>query len=140
MTKTTVNDCKLIELPVIESERKGVLTPVYNQDHIPFDIQRVYYLYDVPAGSERGGHAHKMLEQFIVAASGSFEMMIDDGINKRVFNLNRPSYGLYVPTMLWRVLKNFSGGGICLVLASLPYSEVDYYRDYTEFVNDKGKK
>lgn len=127
-------------MPVIKSKRKGSITPIYNNVHIPFDIQRVYYLYDVPAGSERGGHAHKKLQQLIVAATGSFDVVMNDGQEEKIFNLNRPSYGLYVPQMMWRELKNFSGGGICLVLASLPYDEADYYRDYSDFVKNKWQK
>jgi len=140
MQKTTISDCKIIDLPVISSDRQGSITPIYNSVHIPFNIQRVYYLYDVPAGSERGGHAHKELQQLIVAASGSFDVVMNDGENEVVFNLNRPAYGLYVPSMMWRELNNFSGGGICLVLASLLYDENDYYRDYNNFVKDKWQK
>ena len=137
MKNTMIKDCKTIDLPVIIGDRKGAITPIYNNVHIPFDIKRVYYLYDVPAGSERGGHAHKELQQLIISASGSFDVFINDGKVEKVFNLNRPSYGLYVPPMMWRELKNFSGGGICLVLASLIYDENDYYRDYNDFVKDK---
>jgi hypothetical protein len=137
MNKIPINGPRIIELPVIKSERQGSITPVYNKIQIPFDIERVYYLFDVPAGSERGGHAHKKLQQLIVAASGSFDVILNDGSDTKTFNLNRPSYGLYIPGMVWRELKNFSGGGICLVLASLPYDEADYYRDYEEFTKDK---
>ena len=140
MIQSTIDNSKIFELPVIHSNRRGSITPIYNNEHVPFAIQRVYYLYDVPAGSERGGHAHKELQQLIVAASGSFTVEMDDGKNKKTFNLNRPSYGLYVPPMMWRELKYFSGGGICLVLASLPYNENDYYRDYQEFARDKWEK
>ena len=140
MKITTLKNCNLIDLPCIKSERQGNITPIYNNEHIPFDINRVYYLYDVPAGSERGGHAHKELEQLIVAASGSFDVELDDGKNKKIFNLNRPSFGLYIPPMMWRTLKNFSGGGICLVLASLPFDENDYYRDYRAFIENKCPK
>ncbi|MBC8146625.1 MAG: WxcM-like domain-containing protein [Bacteroidetes bacterium] len=137
---TTIKDCKIIKLPVIKSKRKGSITPIYNSVQIPFDIQRVYYLYDVPAGSERGGHAHKELQQLIIAASGSFDVVMNDGIKEKIFNLNRPSYGLFVPRMMWRELKNFSGGGICLVLASLSYDENDYFRNYNEFIQVKWQK
>jgi hypothetical protein len=137
MPQTTIKDCRLIELPTIRSDRQGTITPIYNNDSVPFEIQRVYYLYDVPAGSHRGGHAHKQLEQLIVAASGSFDIEIDDGHDKKLFQLNRPSIGLYVPRMLWRELGNFSGGGICLVLASRFYEEIDYYRNYSEFAKQK---
>ena len=141
MKKTTIKDCKLIKLPVItSSDRKGSITPIYNNIHIPFGIQRVYYLYDVPSGSERGGHGHKELQQLIVAASGSFDVVICDGKNEKIIHLNRPSSGIYLPQMVWRELKNFSGGGICLVLASLPYDENDYYYDYKKFAETKWQK
>lgn len=140
MKNTTINNCKIIELPCISSVRQGSIVPIYNNVQIPFDIHRVYYLYDIPAGSERGGHAHKKLQQLIVAGSGSFDIVMDDGRNKKIFNLNRPNYGLYVPPMLWRELKNFSSGGICLVLASMIYDENDYYRNYKYFVKEKWKK
>jgi dTDP-4-dehydrorhamnose 3,5-epimerase-like enzyme len=140
MKKTTVKDCKVIDLPVFSSKRKGNITTVYNNEHIPFEIKRVYYLYDVPSGSERGVHAHKELKQLFVAASGSFDVIIDDGKNKKTFPLNRPNFGLYVPPMMWREITNFSGGGICLVLASLLYDEEDYYRDYKEFLDQKWTK
>ena len=103
------------------------------EQHVPFDIKRVYYLYDVPGGETRGGHAHKQLEQFIIAASGSFDVVLDDGRERKSFFLNRSYFGLYVPRMVWRVLDNFSSGSICLVLASEYFDESDYYRDYQEF-------
>ena len=134
---TDIEDCKLIKLDTIYSERKGNITPVYNKKHIPFDIKRVYYLYDVPTFSSRGGHAHKELEQLIVSASGSFEVILNDGKKEKEFILNRPSYGLYIPPMIWRELKKFSGGSVCLVLASLKYDENDYFRDYSNFINAK---
>lgn len=137
MKRTTVKDCKIIELPVNRSNRKGCLTPVYSNKHIPFSTRRVYYLYDLPAGAERGGHAHKELQQFIVAASGSFDVVIKDGDEEKTIGLNRPFYGLYLPQMIWRELVNFSAGAICLVLASQPYEEDDYYRDYNEFILNK---
>jgi dTDP-4-dehydrorhamnose 3,5-epimerase-like enzyme len=140
MKTTTIKDCKIIDLPIIYSDRQGSITPIYNNVHIPFDIQRVYYLYDVPAGSKRGGHSHKKLQQLIVAASGSFDVVMNDGKNAKTFNLNRPSFGLFVPPMLWRELRNFSGGAICLVLASLPYDEQDYYREYNDYVREKCQK
>jgi hypothetical protein len=131
----TIYDCSVIELPRIHS-LSGNITPVYGGEHIPFDIARVYYLYDVPGGETRGGHAHKNLQQLIVAASGSFDVLLDDGGNRKVVNLNRPYYGLYLPRLIWRELLNFSSGGICLVLASEIYDESDYYRDYETFVRD----
>lgn len=128
----SVFDCSVIELPRIHSS-SGNLTPVYGSVQIPFDISRVYYLYDIPGGETRGGHAHRNLQQLIVAASGSFDVLLDDGVNRKVVNLNRPYFGLYMPNMIWRELINFSSGGICLVLASKVYDESDYYRDYEEF-------
>ena len=133
----TVQDCKLTELPIVTSIRQGSITPVYNDVHVPFKIQRVYYLYDVPSGSERGGHAHKELQQFIVAVSGSFEVFLKDGENEKKMCLKKPSQGLFLPIMIWRELTNFSSGAVCLVLASLPYDEKDYYRDYNDFLKEK---
>ncbi len=127
-------DCKIIELPKI-SDPRGNLTFVEGGNQIPFDIRRVYYLYDVPGGSERGGHAHKGLHQLIIAMSGSFDVVLDDGTVKRRFHLNRSYYGLYVCPMMWRELDNFSSGSVCMVLASNVYEESDYYRDYGEFVD-----
>lgn len=109
-----------------------------NGAEIPFDIQRVYYVYDVPGGEARGGHAHKDLQQFIVAASGSFDIILNDGKVKRTFNLSRPYMGVYAPPGIWRELDNFSSGAICLVLSSHPYSEEDYIRDYSKFLRYKG--
>ena len=127
-----VYDCSLIELPRIASP-SGSLTPVYGGVTLPFEIERVYYLYDITGGETRGGHAHRDLSQLIVAASGSFDVTLDDGINRRTVHLNRPYYGLYLTNMIWRELLNLSSGGICLVLASAPYDEADYFREYTEF-------
>ena len=135
--KTTVHDCKLIDLPKI-SERKGAITPIYGGEHIHFEIKRVYYLYDVPGGESRGGHAHKELQQLIVSIMGAFDVVIDDGKERSRIHLDRAYYGLYIPKMIWRELENFSSGGICLVLASLPYDENDYIRDYDTFL--KGMK
>lgn len=134
---TSVIDCSIINLPSIESNRQGRLTPIYNSVHIPFDIKRAYYLYDIPAGSERGGHAHKNLQQLIISVSGNFDVLIKDGSMEKTFSLNRPFYGLYLPRLLWRELTNFSAGSICLVLASDLYHEHDYLRDYEEFVKFK---
>lgn len=124
--------CRIIELPRIHDPR-GNLTYVEGSRHIPFEIKRAYYLYDVPGGAERGGHAHKELQQLIIAMSGSFDVVIDDGSERRRHHLNRSYYGLYLPHMIWRELDNFSSGSVCMVLASLPFDENDYYRDYQEF-------
>lgn len=136
MRQTTVFDCTLLELPVNHSE-KGNITAVNNGIEVLFDIKRVYYLYDVPGGEARGGHAHRDLQQLIVAASGSFDLTVDDGKVKRTFQLNRPYQGVLMPAGLWRELNNFSSGSICLVLASIPFSESDYIRDYDNFLNYK---
>lgn len=133
-----VNDCKIIGLPKITDPR-GNLTFVESGRHVSFDIKRVYYLYDVPGGAERGGHAHKALHQLIIAMSGSFDVVLDDGINKARFHLARSYYGLYVCPMIWRELTNFSSGSVCMVLASNYYDEDDYYRDYEEFLKDAVK-
>lgn len=125
--------CRIIDLPVHRDPR-GNLTAIEGGNHIPFDIQRVYYLYDVPGGAERGGHAHKALHQLIVAMSGSFDIELDDGQNKRKFHLNRSYHGLYVCPMIWRSIDNFSSGSVLMVLASNRYSEDDYYRDYPDFM------
>lgn len=136
MKSTTVFDCTIIELPK-NHQVNGNITAVNNQKEIPFDIQRVYFLYDVPGGEARGGHAHLELQQLIVAASGSFDLMVDDGKTKRTFNLNRPYQGVLMPAGLWRELDNFSSGSICLVLASMEYFEADYIRDYHEYLDYK---
>ena len=128
-----LSDCKIIQLPKIEDAR-GNLSFIEGGQHIPFDIKRVYYLYDVPGGSDRGSHAHKNLHQFIVAMSGSFDVVLDDGRDKKRFHLNRSYYGLYVCPMMWRYLDNFSSGAVCMVLASSHYNEADYIRDYSEFL------
>ncbi len=128
-------DCRFIELPKIHDPR-GNLTFIENSRHIPFDIKRVYYLYDVPGGAERGAHAHKSLQQFIVAMSGSFDVVLNDGFSQQRFHLNRSFYGLYVAPMMWRYLDNFSSGAVCMVLASDFYDEADYYRDYQSFLAD----
>lgn len=128
-----VHDCKLIDLPKI-TEPRGNLTFIESSRHIPFGIKRVYYLYDVPGGAERGGHAHKELHQFIIAMSGSFDVVLNDGHEKRRIHLNRSYYGLYICPMIWRELDNFSTGAVCLVLASEYYDESDYFRDYDDFL------
>ncbi len=124
--------CRLIELPKILDHR-GNLTFMESSRHIPFEIKRVYYLYDVPGGAARGGHSHLRLEQFIIAASGSFTVCTDNGFEKENFYLNRSYYGLYIPTMTWREIDNFSSGSVCLVLASEFYNADDYIRDYDKF-------
>lgn len=125
--------CKIIDLPKIQDPR-GNLTFVESGSQIPFDIQRVYYLYDVPGGAERGGHAHKDLHQLIIAMSGSFDVVLDDGKNKKRVHMNRSYNGLYVCPMIWREIDNFSSGAVLMVLASNKYDEADYYRDYAEFM------
>jgi len=129
-----LGDCRFIELPKVQSDR-GNLTFIEGNRHIPFAIKRVYYLYDVPGGEIRGAHAHRSLEQFFIAASGSFDLVLDDGRSKQRFHLNRSYYGIYLPSMIWRVLDNFSSGSVCIVLASDYYDEADYIRDYDEFVS-----
>ena len=128
-----VFDCSIIELPKI-SDRRGNLTPAYSDENIPFDIKRVFYLYDIPGGESRGAHAHKKCHQFLIAASGSFEVVLDDGKNKRTVVLNRPFYGLHIPPGIWAAEQGFSSGAICLVLASEVYAESDYVRVYQEFI------
>jgi hypothetical protein len=128
-----IEDCKIIELPQI-SDVKGNLTFIEGITHIPFDIKRTYYLYDVPGGSTRGSHAHKNLHQFVVAMSGSFDVVLFDGFQEKRFHLNRSYYGLYIGPLMWRTLDNFSSGSVCMVLASAPYEESDYIRDYKEFL------
>ena len=128
-----LSDCRLIDLPKIIDER-GNLSFIESGVHIPFEIKRVFYLYDVPGGSDRGSHAHKNLHQFIVAMSGSFDMVLDDGKDQKRFLLNRSYYGLYVSPMMWSRLDNFSSGAVCMVLASERYYEDDYYRNYADFI------
>ena len=130
---TTLQECRLIDLPKIDDPR-GNLTFIENSRHIPFEIKRVYYLYDVPGGAMRAGHAHKTLKQFLIAMSGSFDVTLDDGNHKMKFQLNRSYYGLYIPQMIWREIDNFSSGSVCLALASDFFDEEDYYRHYPEFV------
>ena len=135
----SLDGCRIVDFPKI-SDPRGNLTFVEGGRHIPFDIQRVYYLYDVPGGAERGGHAHKGLQQLIVAMSGSFDVVLDDGRQKRRIHLNRSYTGLYVCPMIWRELDNFSSGSVCMVLASNRYDEDDYYRDYGQYLAAQGIK
>jgi hypothetical protein len=134
--KTTIDDCRIIELPKI-SARQGNITFVEGIKHVPFSIERVYYIYDVPGGEERGAHAHIELMQILVSAMGAFDVILDDGHQKKKFHMDRAYYGVLVPRMIWREIVNFSSGGICLVLASQPYNEHDYIRDYSHFIKLK---
>ncbi|MBH2024895.1 MAG: WxcM-like domain-containing protein [Flavobacteriales bacterium] len=127
-----VEDCEIVTLPIVHRE-SGSLTVLENRQNIPFDIKRIYYLYDVPMGAERGGHGHYHLEQYVVAASGSFTFVLDDGTNKREVFLNHPDKALYIKPGIWREMKDFSSGSICLVLANMEYNEDDYIRDYSKF-------
>ncbi|MGB3654417.1 MAG: FdtA/QdtA family cupin domain-containing protein [Rivularia sp. (in: cyanobacteria)] len=129
----SISKCKIIDFPKITDPR-GNLTFIEGGRHIPFDIQRVYYLYDVPGGAERGGHAHQQLQQIIIAMSGSFDVILDDGHQQKCFQLNRSYYGLYICPMIWREINNFSSGSVCMVLASTFYDEADYYRNHSEFL------
>jgi WxcM-like, C-terminal len=138
MKRQTVYSCSILEMDK-HRNAKGNITVVENNKTIPFETKRIYYLYDVPGGESRGGHAHKALSQFIIAASGSFDVIIDDGRVKRIISLDRPYYGLIVYPGIWRELINFSSGAVCLVLASLPYDEQDYIRDYNDFLNYIGE-
>ena len=126
-------DCVTLQLPKVHDPR-GNLTFVEGGRQIPFDIRRVYYLYDVPGGSERGGHAHLALHQFVIAMSGSFDIVLDDGFDRKRYHLNRSYEGLYIPPMTWRELDNFSSGSVCMVLASEVYDEADYIRNYSDFM------
>lgn len=131
--KTTIASCQLIQLPKIADPR-GMLTFIENGSHIPFEIKRIFYLYDVPTGESRGAHAHKKLHQFLICLSGSFDVAIDDGDSKKIIHLNRPWNGLYIPPMIWAAEINFDPGSICLVLTSSTFDETDYYRNYDDFL------
>lgn len=134
MKRPTVYDCSVIELPKIETIG-GNITPIHNYINVPFEVNRVFYSYDVPGGESRGAHAHLECHQFLVAASGAFEVLLDDGVNKRTVLLNRPFFGLHVPPGIWASEQSFSSGSICLVLASSVYEEKDYIRDYNEYLS-----
>lgn len=134
--KISVSDCSLIELPKIEN-RSGNLTSIQNSIEIPFDIKRIFYLYDIPGGKDRGAHAHIECHQFLIAGSGSFDVLLDDGKSKKLVTLNQPYRGLHIPPGIWASEINFSSGSICLVLASHKYDEKDYIREYDKFLNYK---
>ena len=134
--KSSVYDCVMLPLNKIHN-RAGNITIVEGNENVPFDVKRIYYLYDIPGGEDRGGHAHKELRQLIVAASGSFNILLDDGQNKKIVTLNRPDYGLLVVPGIWRELMEFSSGAVCLVLASEGYDEEDYLRDYKTYLTYK---
>lgn len=131
--KPTVYDCSMIYLPQV-GDRQGHITAINNAEEIPFAVKRVFYLYDIPGGESRGAHAHKECHQFLIAASGAFEVLLDDGKTKRVVNLNRPTLGLHIQPGIWASEINFSSGAICLVLASHTYNESDYIREYRDFL------
>jgi hypothetical protein len=133
MKKPTVYDCSVVELGKIDNNQ-GNLTVVQSELNVPFDVKRVFYLYDIPGGEARGAHAHKECHQFLVAASGSFEVVLDDGVNKRTVSLNRPFYGLHIPPGIWAAEQGFSSGSVCLVLASEKFDEDDYIRDYVNYL------
>jgi len=136
MKNTTIEDCKIINFEKIQN-RAGNITPIYNDDTIPFAIKRIFYIYDIPGGESRGAHAHKACHQLLIAASGSFEVELSDGKNKKTISLNRSFLGLHIPPGIWASEKNFSSGSICLVLASDVYLAEDYIRDYNLFLNFK---
>jgi len=131
-----ISACKLIDLPKITDPR-GNLTFLEGSIHLPFDVNRVFYLYDVPTGASRGAHAHKKLEQFLICLSGSFDVEVDDGISKATIHLNRPWKGLYIPPMIWAAEVNFDPGSVCLVLASAKFDETDYFRNYEDYLRDR---
>ena len=136
LKNNTVFDCSVIDMSKVHA-KTGNITVLENGVNVPFNVKRVYYLYDVPSGEERGGHAHYELEQYIVAASGSFDVILDDGVNRKRISLNRPNLALHIVPGLWRSLDNFSSGSICMVLASHVYDEADYIRDYKEYLKFK---
>ena len=132
-TSTGIEQCRIVQLPKIADPR-GNLTFIEGTNHVPYDIKRVFYLYDVPGGAARGGHALKRTHQFVIAMSGSFDVVLDNGQGKHRFHLNRAYYGLYICPMIWRELDNFSSNSVCMVVASEVYDEKDYYRDYNEYL------
>jgi dTDP-4-dehydrorhamnose 3,5-epimerase-like enzyme len=129
----SVSDCKIIEFPKIADPR-GNLTFLEGGRHVPFDIKRIFYLYDIPTGAARGAHAHKQLHQLLICLSGSFDVALDDGTDKKIVHLNRPWQGLHIPPMIWAAELNFDPGSVCLVLASMEFNESDYYRDYDDYL------
>ncbi len=137
--KSSIYNCGLVQLPKIHN-RAGNITALENNLNVPFEVKRVYYLYDIPGGESRGGHAHKELQQFIVAVSGAFDVLLDDGTNKKIIHLDRPYIGLHIVPGIWRELLNFSSGAVCLVLASQIYDENDYIRVYNNFYSMKGNQ
>lgn len=134
--KSTVHDCRVLELPRIHM-RQGNITPVHNGREIPFDVARIFYLYDVPGGESRGGHAHRELQQFIVSVMGAFDVILDDATTRTRVTLNRAYQGLYIPPMIWAEVVGFSSGAVSLVMASMPYEESDYLRDYDDYIREK---
>lgn len=136
MKKSSIYDCTVLPLRKTHNS-VGSITIVEGETNLPFGVKRIYYLYDIPGGESRGGHAHKQLRQLLIAASGAFNVLLDDGVNKKTFTLNQPDYGLFIVPGIWRELKEFSSGAICLVIASHTYDESDYIRDYNQFINFK---
>jgi dTDP-4-dehydrorhamnose 3,5-epimerase-like enzyme len=134
-----LDQCRLVELPKV-SDPRGNLTFIEENRHIPFEIKRVFYIYDIPTGQYRGAHAHRTTQQFLVCISGGFDVNLDDGSKKKIIHLDRPWKGLYIPTMIWASVSNFVHGSICMVLASDLYRETDYYRDYDVFLKDVGER
>lgn len=134
IVKNSIYNCSIVKLPKVHN-RAGNITALENNKNLPFEVKRIYYLYDIPGGEDRGGHAHKELQQYIIAVSGAFDILIDDGTNKKVIHLDRPDIGLHIVSGIWRELVNFSSGAVCLVLASHKYNEHDYLRDYNDFLN-----
>jgi hypothetical protein len=139
LNKNTVFDCSILELPKMQN-RAGNITPIHPNINVPFDIKRVFYIYDIPGGESRGAHAHKTCHQFVIAASGSFDVFLDDGKNKRTVSLNRPYFGLHIPPGIWAAEQSFSSGSICLVLASDNYKAEDYIREYHNYLKFKNEK